>query len=71
MSSDCHACRLIEGLEPLPGGRLCAMAHWVVEHCTEPLGVGTLIVKPVRHCLHIGESSLRRKPRNSARSSNA
>lgn len=28
---------------------------WVVEHCVGPLGVGTLVVKPVRHVLHIAE----------------
>jgi diadenosine tetraphosphate (Ap4A) HIT family hydrolase len=55
MPSDCSACRLIAGAEPLPGGRLCATAHWVVEHCTGPLGVGTLLVKPFRHCPHIGD----------------
>ena len=53
MSADCYACRLTEGVEPLPGGRIHATEHWVVEHCTGPLGVGTLIVKPFRHCLHV------------------
>jgi diadenosine tetraphosphate (Ap4A) HIT family hydrolase len=24
-----------------------------VEHCIGPLGVGTLIVKPLRHCIHV------------------
>ncbi|MEV0698208.1 hypothetical protein AB0I53_09850 [Saccharopolyspora sp. NPDC050389] len=28
---------------------------WVVEHCVGPLGVGTLLVKPFRHVLHIAE----------------
>lgn len=55
MPSDCYACRLIEGTEPLPGGRIYATENWVVEHCTGPLGVGSLIVKPFRHCLHIGD----------------
>jgi len=27
----------------------------VVEHCTGPLGVGTVVVKPLRHCLHFWE----------------
>jgi diadenosine tetraphosphate (Ap4A) HIT family hydrolase len=53
MSSDCYACRLTEGVLPLPGGRIYATEHWVVEHCTGPLGAGTLIVKPFRHCLHV------------------
>ena len=55
MRSDCYACRLTEGAEPLPGGRIYATPHWVVEHCTGPLGAGTLIVKPFRHCLHLGD----------------
>ena len=54
MPADCYACRLIEGAAPLPGGRIHVTEHWVVEHCTGPLGVGTLIVKPFRHCLQVG-----------------
>jgi diadenosine tetraphosphate (Ap4A) HIT family hydrolase len=52
---DCYACRLTEGLEPLPGGRIYATKYWVVEHCTGPLAVGTLVVKPFRHCVHAGD----------------
>ena len=29
--------------------------QWVVEHCVGPLGVGTLIVKPARHVVHMAE----------------
>jgi hypothetical protein len=46
MSSDCYACRLTEGVEPLPGGRIFATQHWVVDHCTGPLRVGTLTSSP-------------------------
>lgn len=52
---DCYACQLTDGQQDLPGGRIHRTQHWVVEHCTGPLGVGTLIVKPVRHCLHLWE----------------
>jgi diadenosine tetraphosphate (Ap4A) HIT family hydrolase len=55
MPSNCYACRLTEGTEPLPGGRFYATGNWVVEHCTGPLGLATLIVKPFRHCLHVGD----------------
>ena len=55
MRSDCYACRLTQGQEPLPGGRIWETQNWVVEHCTGPLGAGTLIVKPFRHCVHIGD----------------
>jgi ATP adenylyltransferase len=45
---------LAGGARPLPGGRLCATTHWV-EHTVGPLGVGTLIVKPLRHVEHVAD----------------
>ena len=51
----CLACDLAEGRLPLPGGRLHETEHWLVEHCVGPLGVGTLIVKPKRHVVHVWE----------------
>ena len=51
----CLACNLTSGKLDLPGGRIYATQHWVVEHCIGPLGVGTLIVKPFRHCIHYWE----------------
>ncbi|MEU7578307.1 hypothetical protein AB0B50_11955 [Streptomyces sp. NPDC041068] len=43
------ACGLAAGTVPLPGGTVLRTAHWTVEHCVGPLGVGTLLVKPLRH----------------------
>lgn len=51
----CLACDLISGRRDLPGGRIYSTDHWVVEHCIGPLDVGTLIVKPLRHCVHFWE----------------
>lgn len=51
------ACDLAEGRADLPGGTIHTTAHWLVEHCIGPLGVGTLIVKPRRHVLHVWELS--------------
>jgi diadenosine tetraphosphate (Ap4A) HIT family hydrolase len=51
----CMACDLISGAEPPPGGTIHRSAHWVVEHCLGPLGVGTLIVKPIRHVVHLAD----------------
>ena len=51
----CLACDLAEGRVALPGGMIHASPHWLVEHCVGPLGVGTLIVKPKRHVVHIWE----------------
>ncbi len=51
----CIACDLAEGRVDLPGGRIHETEYWLVEHCIGPLGVGTLIVKPKRHVVHLWE----------------
>jgi diadenosine tetraphosphate (Ap4A) HIT family hydrolase len=53
----CLACDLAEGRRDLPGGRIHETAHWIVEHCVGPLGVGTLVVKPRRHVVHVSQLS--------------
>ncbi len=52
---DCEACDLARGRRPLPGGLIHETAHWRVEHCIGPLGLGTLIVKPSRHVTTVAE----------------
>ena len=51
----CLACDLLEGRAPLPGGLIHRSERWAVEHCTGPLGLGALIVKPVRHVVHVAD----------------
>jgi ATP adenylyltransferase len=51
----CLSCDLSNGSVPLPGGEIHATERWRVEHCIGPLGVGTLLVKPKRHVLHVAE----------------
>jgi diadenosine tetraphosphate (Ap4A) HIT family hydrolase len=51
----CLACALTSGDVPLPGGVIHESALWRVEHCIGPLGVGTLIVKPLRHVTHVAD----------------
>jgi diadenosine tetraphosphate (Ap4A) HIT family hydrolase len=51
----CLACDLADGRLDLPGGRIQETAHWIVEHCVGPLSLGTLVVKPRRHVLHVSE----------------
>jgi diadenosine tetraphosphate (Ap4A) HIT family hydrolase len=48
-------CRLIHEPDLCPGGILYETDHWVVQHSTGPLPVGTLIVKPRRHCVHLAD----------------
>ena len=51
------ACDLSSGRRPLPGGLIHRSRFWLVEHCTGPLGVGTLIVKPERHVTSVADLS--------------
>lgn len=51
----CLACDLLSGARPLPGGRLYATPLWVVEHTVGPLPPGTLVVKPTRHVVRVGD----------------
>jgi diadenosine tetraphosphate (Ap4A) HIT family hydrolase len=52
----CFTCDITEGRVQVPGGGLIlATEHWVVDHCYGPLVVGTLIVKPKRHVVHVSE----------------
>lgn len=53
--SNCLACDLTSGAAPLPGGTIHRTDRWVVEHTIGPLGVGTLIVKPIRHVTHVAD----------------
>ena len=52
-TSDCLACKLATGRANLPGGRIFETPAWLVEHCVGPMNVGTLVVKPRRHCTHV------------------
>ena len=51
----CLACALTTGDVVLPGGVLHRGHGWLVEHCVGPLGLGTLIVKPVRHVVAMAD----------------
>lgn len=55
MGEGCLACDLAAGRVALPGGLIHRTRHWLVEHCIGPLGVGTLVVKPKRHVVHVWE----------------
>jgi hypothetical protein len=55
IDADCLACELIEHPERVPGGRIATIGHWVVEHCVGSLGLGTAVVKPLRHVIHMAD----------------
>ena len=57
MSLECMACQLTAGERELAGGRIFQTDHWVVEHCVGTLGVGALILKPLRHIVALADMS--------------
>lgn len=48
------ACDLVRHPERVPGGRVADLGGWVVEHCLG-LSVGTMVVKPTRHVVHVAD----------------
>jgi ATP adenylyltransferase len=50
----CATCDSI-AQETAPGGCIHQTEHWFIDHCIGPLGVGTLIVKPKRHVIHVAD----------------
>lgn len=51
----CLPCDIAAGRVAVPGGVIHRTRHWVVEHSIGQLPLGTLIVKPVRHVLHVAD----------------
>ncbi len=51
----CFACELIEHPERVPGGRIATIGHWAVEHSVGPLGIGTVVLKRLRHVVHLAD----------------
>jgi diadenosine tetraphosphate (Ap4A) HIT family hydrolase len=39
----------------VPGGVIHETGRWVIDHCVGPLGIGTLIVRPKRHVVHVAD----------------
>jgi diadenosine tetraphosphate (Ap4A) HIT family hydrolase len=52
--TDCWVCE-ITAAKGVPGGVIHETARWVVDHCIGPLGIGTLIVRPKRHLVHVAD----------------
>src|SRR5262245_18537277 len=51
------ACQLTSGERAPVSRRVFQTEHWVVEHCIGTLGVGTLILKPLRHIVGLADLS--------------
>jgi diadenosine tetraphosphate (Ap4A) HIT family hydrolase len=51
----CLACELSDRRREVPGGSIHETELWRVEHTVGPLSLGTLIVKPKRHVIHVAD----------------
>jgi diadenosine tetraphosphate (Ap4A) HIT family hydrolase len=52
--TDCWVCEMTAA-NGVPGGTIHETVHWIVDHCVGPLGIGTLIVRPRRHVVHVAD----------------
>lgn len=50
----CWVCEITEA-DGVPGGTIHETDGWIVDHCVGPLGIGTLIVRPRRHVVHVAD----------------
>jgi ATP adenylyltransferase len=53
----CIGCGFGSGTDSPPGGVLLRSDHWMMNHCIGPLGLGTLVLAPVRHVERVAELS--------------
>jgi len=51
----CFVCDVVHERGTVPGGLIHRTRYWYVDHCVGPLGIGTLIVKPLRHVVHVAD----------------
>ncbi|HIK43551.1 MAG TPA: diadenosine tetraphosphate hydrolase [Leptolyngbyaceae cyanobacterium M65_K2018_010] len=56
--SDCLACRILAGLEPVPGGVIAANPWWIADHCVGPYGLGSVVVKTRTHRENLWDLSM-------------
>jgi diadenosine tetraphosphate (Ap4A) HIT family hydrolase len=55
-ADSCLACDIVSGARTPPGGVIFENDHWLVDHSVGPVMLrGFLIIKPKRHCEHIGD----------------
>jgi diadenosine tetraphosphate (Ap4A) HIT family hydrolase len=51
----CLACDIAAGRVEIPGGIIMRTDCFRIDHCVGPLGVGTLIVAPLRHVTRVSD----------------
>ncbi len=56
--SDCLACQILAGAEPVPGGTIAANPWWVADHCVGPYGLGSVVIKTRAHRENLWELSM-------------
>lgn len=49
LHTDCLACQILAGAQPVPGGTIAENPWWVADHCVGPYGLGSVVVKTRTH----------------------
>jgi diadenosine tetraphosphate (Ap4A) HIT family hydrolase len=55
--SDCLACQILAGVQPVPGGTIAEDPWWVADHCVGPYGLGSVVLKTRAHRENLWELS--------------
>ncbi|TVQ13268.1 MAG: diadenosine tetraphosphate hydrolase [Leptolyngbya sp. DLM2.Bin27] len=58
LHSDCLACQILTGAQPVPGGTIAENPWWVADHCVGPYGLGSVVLKPRAHRENLWELSV-------------
>lgn len=58
LHTDCLACQILAGAQPVPGGTIAENPWWVADHCVGPYGLGSVVVKTRTHRENLWELSM-------------
>lgn len=58
LHTDCLACQMLAGAQPVPGGIVAENPWWVADHCVGPYGLGSVVIKTRTHRENLWELSM-------------
>lgn len=58
LHTDCLACQMLAGAEPVPGGIIAENPWWVADHCVGPYGLGSVVIKTRTHRENLWDLSM-------------
>ncbi len=58
LHTDCLACQILAGAQPVPGGTIAENPWWVADHCVGPYGLGSVVIKTRTHRENLWDLSM-------------